>query len=102
MDNTLVNVYDTFETAENVRQTLLAAGFADVHLTSRDDEASPVQGNFTVGGHQISEGSGHGNNDYDNKFGNPVQLGIFVLTVNADSHRIAHAAEILNRAAPSK
>ena len=56
MSHTLIKVYDDFSAAQNAREQLLASGFSSssVHLSSRDDEAGPVEGNFTVGNKIIS------------------------------------------------
>lgn len=50
MSNTLVRVYDTLANAENARNALLASGFSSdcVHLSSTEDEAGPVEGNFAL------------------------------------------------------
>lgn len=50
MSNTLVRVYDTLASAENARNALLASGFSSdcVHLTTNDDDAGPVSGNFAL------------------------------------------------------
>lgn len=43
-------MYDKFPDAENARNALLASGFAadSIHLTSTQDEAGPVSGNFIL------------------------------------------------------
>ena len=48
---TLIRIFDHFADAERARTALLADGFAAhaVQLHTADDEAGPVQGNFTVG-----------------------------------------------------
>lgn len=50
MGNTLVRVYDTLASAEQARNALLASGFPSdcVHLSSNEDEAGPVEGNFAL------------------------------------------------------
>jgi len=50
MSKPLVSVYDTLASAENARNALLASGFSSdcVHLSSNEDEAGPVEGNFAL------------------------------------------------------
>ena len=49
--STLIRIFDHFPDAERARIRLLAEGFPPhaVQLDAGDDEAGPVQGNFTVG-----------------------------------------------------
>lgn len=50
MGNTLIRVYDKLSSAEQARNALLASGFSSesVHLTSNEDDAGPVEGNFVL------------------------------------------------------
>jgi hypothetical protein len=50
MPHTLVSTYDNFPAAENARDALLASGFPspNVFLSSQQDEAGPVAGNFIL------------------------------------------------------
>jgi hypothetical protein len=111
MSNTLVKIYDDFSAAQNARDQLLASGFppSSVQLSARDDEAGPVEGNFTVGngrdqGGQTSGwfGPKDGSSDpYTRDFANVVQRGIYMLTVDAsDDDESARANDIMNRAGP--
>ena len=115
MSHTLVKIYDNFSTAQHAREQLLASGFSSssVHLSSREDEAGPVEGNFTVG-NKDSDTSGPGglfrslvgghddptdsDDMYTRKFANAVQRGIYMLTVDAVSEtEAARASDIMNR-----
>jgi hypothetical protein len=96
MDNTIVRIFDVFTKAEQACDALLAAGFArdDVQLSVPDDEAGPLQGNFTVG--DLTEDDA--NAPYQRKYANPIQRGHFLVMVEAaDGERAAPALEILQR-----
>lgn len=109
MANTLVRVYDRFSDAENARNQLLDAGFpaSRVHLTSKEDEAGPVQGNFTVGDASTSLGGvrgaidslmGRDDHTYQHDYANVVQCGSFLLTVDVeDDVQSARASDITQR-----
>lgn len=115
MSNTLIRIYDDFSIAQNAREQLLASGFpsSSVHLSSRDDEAGPVEGNFTagnkdrdtrgagglfrslLGGHDDPTGS---DDVYTRKFANVVQRGMYMLTVDANNeNEAARASDIMNQ-----
>lgn len=115
MSNTLIRIYDDLSVAQNAREQLLASGFpsSSVHLSSRDDEAGPVEGNFTVGnkdrdtsgatglfrsllgGHDDPTGS---DDVYTRKFANVVQRGMYMLTVDASNeNEAARASDIMNQ-----
>jgi len=51
MEKALIYVFDDFDTAQKARAELIQYGFGNdaVELRISDDEAGPVQGNFTVG-----------------------------------------------------
>ncbi len=51
MEHAVVRIFDVFERAQKARDTLLAEGFAaaELILSIANDEAGPVEGNFTVG-----------------------------------------------------
>lgn len=51
MARPVVQSFDRLDEAERARDALIASGFDAhaVHLAAREDEAGPVQGNFTVG-----------------------------------------------------
>lgn len=115
MSHTLIKVYDDFSAAQSAREQLLASGFSSssVHLSARDDEAGPVEGNFTVGNKdRDTKGAGGlfrsllgGHDDptasddvYTRKFENVVQRGMYMLTVDAtDDNEAARASDIINR-----
>jgi hypothetical protein len=109
MANALVRVFSDFSTAQNAREQLLQSGFptGDVQLTSIDDEAGPVEGNFWVGnGGAASEGvsgmlgpkGGTDQTIYGPDFQHPVQRGTFILTVETtDAQRRDQACEIIDR-----
>jgi hypothetical protein len=78
----LVVTFDRLTDAEAARHALLDAGFApsSIHLVSREDEAGPVQGNFTVGdGHPDTHG-----NPYELNFEDVVQRGTLLMSVDVD------------------
>lgn len=101
MSNTLIKVYDDFSVAQAVRERLLASGFPSsrVHLSAREDEAGPVEGNFTVGNKDDDAKDIRGSDDpYTRDFANVVQRGIYMLTVDANSEdESARASDILNQ-----
>jgi hypothetical protein len=109
MTTTLIHSYDTLFDAESAQQQLLASGFSseNIHLTVKEDEAGPVQGNFTVGNgtHDDSaeldpgEPPGvHNNEIYERDFKDVVQRGTYLLTVDADDDtQRQRAREILHR-----
>jgi hypothetical protein len=109
MATTLIHSYDTLFDAESAQQQLLASGFSseNIHLTVREDEAGPVQGNFTVGNGTSdysarldpTEPSGVNNDEtYERDFKDTMQRGTFLLTVDADDEaQRRRASEILQR-----
>ncbi len=113
MANTLIRIYDSFLNAENARKELLDAGFTTdrVRLIARDDEAGPVQGNFTVGNIPsvrdgisglFSSSSSSPNDSFDQTyardFANAAQHGSYLLMVDTnDDHQQALAADIMQR-----
>lgn len=113
MANALVKVFSDFSTAQNAREQLLQLGFTkgDVQLTSIDDEAGPVEGNFWVGnGGAAAEGlsgllgpkAGTNQTMYGPDFQHPVQRGTFILTVETtDAQQRDQACEIIDRFAAS-
>jgi hypothetical protein len=109
MANTLVRVYDRFSDAENARNELLHAGFpaSSVHLVSNEDEAGPVQGNFTVGNASASRNGNGGffrsllggdDHTYQRDYADVVQRGSYLLTVDADNDdQLVRASDITKR-----
>ncbi|MDB5762471.1 MAG: hypothetical protein JWQ21_1466 [Herminiimonas sp.] len=110
MANTLVRVYDRFSDAENARNALLSVGFppSSVHLSSTEDEAGPVEGNFTVGNKDAGTAGGisgffrslRGGDDqtYERDYSRTVQRASYLMTVDADDDdQAALACHIMNR-----
>jgi hypothetical protein len=109
MVNTIVRVYDSLLDAERVRNELLAADFSSacVQLSSRDDEAGPVEGNFITGnGSNEKKGRpdvfyyliGREDTSYEHNYANVVQRGSYVLTVEVnDENQELRAVSILDR-----
>jgi hypothetical protein len=95
MPQPLVVTFDRLADAEAARQALIDAGFtpASIELVSREDEAGPVQGNFTVGdGHPDTHG-----NPYELNYEDVEQRGTLLMTVDVeDGERRALAASILH------
>lgn len=96
MNQPVVRIFDVFDHAEQARQALLADGFdaGGVSLRVANDEAGPVQGNFTVG-NSPTESPDH---TYDRNYANIGQVGQCILTVEApDAAGAARADAILAR-----
>ena len=92
----LIRVFDVFTEAEQARKALLAEGFDGdaVQLSVREDEAGPVEGNFTVG-NEPTESDRH---TYDRNYAGATQRGHCMITVAAgDPSQAAKAGEILAR-----
>jgi hypothetical protein len=121
MGITVIRIYDDFSAAQMARAELLSAGFgeASVHLTTKDDEAGPIQGNFVPPGkdHRRQRGKGFFGNLFSvrnesrgeasdeqhsharqNHAREIVHRGIYLLTVDAgDDVQHERAASIMNR-----
>ncbi|AKJ27517.1 hypothetical protein [Caldimonas brevitalea] len=109
MAHDLVRSYDDFSAAEAAREALLQSGFPAeaVHLTVRDDEAGPVEGNFVAGNGKrgptgwIDALKGFGTDKdytYEHNFADSVQRGVYLLTVDADDDQLRSlAGDILAR-----
>jgi len=109
MPNTLVRVYDNFDSAQHARDQLLASGFTpdNVHLDSRLDEAGPMEGNGVLDAKDTGKGPADGplnslfgveerTDAYNNS--EPVWRGSFLLTVDAeDEVQSARATDIMER-----
>jgi hypothetical protein len=105
----LLRIFESLEQAEHAREALLAQGFERdrIQLTSRHDEAGPVEGNFLVGNTkkdtlehtEFSETlGGEGDNTYDHNFARTVDGGMYMLVVEAeDEVRLQRAAEIIQQ-----
>lgn len=83
MEQALIYVFDDFELAQKARAELIQYGFGNdaVELRISDDEAGPVQGNFTVGdANHATPGS-----DYDSTFGTVTHRGNCMLMIAPSS-----------------
>jgi hypothetical protein len=103
--STLIRIFDHFPDAEQARTRLLAEGFPPhaVQLDAGDDEAGPVQGNFTVGNRDtmtsrleraINALFGGDNHMYRRNYGKTAFRGmvrLVVATRHADEQERAHA-----------
>lgn len=111
MPHTLIYSYDTLFDAESAQQQLMAAGIAadSIHLTVTQDEAGPMEGNFTVGngrgeshdrpGVADNSPSGVQNHEvYERDFQPAAQHGTILLTVDLDAEdEEPRVTEILER-----
>ena len=105
----LPRIFEHLSQAEQAREALAAAGFPRerIQLTSRHDEAGPVEGNFVVGNTkqdtvEHTEFSrtlgGEGDNTYRHNFEHAVDRGLYMLVVDVeDDPQGARAAEIMQR-----
>ncbi len=93
MSNTIVRLYDSFTAAESARNALLKSGFSidDIQWTANEDEAGPVQGNFTVGNGNAKDPSYAGN------FADALHRNAYMITVDAiDDEQCNRAANIMD------
>jgi hypothetical protein len=108
MTITKVWVFDKFSDADSARIELLGFGLSSdqVRLDVREDEAGPVEGNFTVGnaiaaddaGNPIKAVLGGDDHTYEHDYAKVEQRGIYLLTVDAhDDDQIILAYEITGR-----
>lgn len=96
MNHAIVRIFDVYDHAQSARDALLAEGFAPdgVTMSIANDEAGPVEGNFTVGNSPV-ESQGH---TYERNYAKPQQAGQCLITVAADDESsAARAAGILAR-----
>ena len=96
MVHAVVRIFDVFERAQKAREALLAEGFgaADINVSIANDEAGPVEGNFTVGNLPV-ESDRH---TYDRNYAKPHQTAQCLFTVAAvDAVQAARADAILAR-----
>lgn len=83
MQTALIYVFDDFDVAQKARAELVQYGFDNdaVELRISDDEAGPVQGNFTVGdAAHATPGT-----DYDSTFGTVAHRGNCMLMIAPNS-----------------
>jgi hypothetical protein len=101
-------VFDKFSDAENARIELLAFGLSSdkVRLDVREDEAGPVEGNFTVGNATAADDASNpiksllagDDHTYEHDYAKVEQRGVYLLTVDAsDDDQIILAYEITGR-----
>jgi hypothetical protein len=96
MEKPLIYVFDDLSTADRAREELLSCGFdrTGVELTVREDEAGPVQGNFTVG----DPPSVTGGTDYKDTYANPTQRGTCMLMITpVDPTQTEYALKLMAR-----
>jgi hypothetical protein len=96
MEKPLIYVFDDFATAERVREEMLSYGFdpAGVQLNAAEDEAGPVQGNFTVGDYTTVKGGA----DYKDCYGKPTQRGCITMIIQpVDETQADYAVKLLAR-----
>jgi hypothetical protein len=96
MQQAIIRVFDEFDHAEHARDALVESGFARdaVEVSVREDEAGPVEGNFTVGNVPVESQQ----STYGNSYRNPRMRGHCMVMVHAaDSDVAAHAVAILER-----
>ena len=93
MPHTMIRVFDVYDQAAQARAALLAEGFDgdDVQLSVPDDEAGPVEGNFTVGNMPV-ESDRH---TYDRNYAPTAKPGHCMLTVAASDPALASLAEAI-------
>lgn len=113
MAEAVIKVFGRFGEAEYAREQLLAAGFEreQVQLTSNDDEAGAVQGNFVTGnadserdrsGGFLDPMAGPDDHVYERDFKEVVQRGNYVLMVlPADEEQADRARKLVEDAGPS-
>jgi hypothetical protein len=102
----LPRIFEQLRDAEQARQALEAAGFLRerIQLTSRHDEAGPVEGNFVVGNTkqdtvEHTEFSrtlgGQGDNTYQHNFERTVDRGLYLLVVDVEDDSQAERADAI-------
>lgn len=107
IENMLMRTYSDFEKAQEAREALLAAGFAQdsISFTAREDESGPVTGNFVIDKEQHPDTDRKTPNYLEGYDPNetqsvaPVDWGrSYVLTIDApDASHMRQAAEIAER-----
>lgn len=116
MPSTLVTTYDLFSNADHARTALIEAGFepSKLHLNVNNDEAGPVEGNFTVGNPSPTDKENNGgisgffkslvgiektgDEDYQETYQNVVQRAAYVLIIEADNEQESqYASDVAHR-----
>jgi hypothetical protein len=96
MNHAIVRIFDVYDHAQGARDALLAEGISPdlVSMSVANDEAGPVEGNFTVGNSPV-ESDYH---TYDRNYAKPSQPNQCLVTVAAtDAAVAARAATIMAR-----
>lgn len=96
MEHAVVRIFDVFERAQRAREALLAEGYdpGEITVSVANDEAGPVEGNFTVGNSPV-ESDGH---TYDRNYAQTNQTAQCLVTVAApNASRAGQADAILAR-----
>lgn len=96
MNHAIVRIFDVYDHAQSARDALLAEGFAPdgVLMSIANDEAGPVEGNFTVGNLPM-ESDLH---TYERNYAEAPNIAHCLITVAADDEvAAAKAAGILAR-----
>lgn len=96
MEQPVVKIFDVFESAQQARAALLTEGFDpdQIDVSVANDEAGPVEGNFTVGNSPI-ESDGH---TYDRNYAKTNQTAQCLMAVAVpDAATAARADAILAR-----
>ncbi len=91
MQQAVVRIFDVFERAQRAREALLAEGFApaDITVSIANDEAGPVQGNFTVGNLPV-ESDRH---TYERNYAPTAQVAQCIVAVAAADAALAARAD---------
>lgn len=101
MATQMIRIFDQYADAEAARDALLAAGYARdaVRVSVRDDEAGPVEGNFTVGNvTDAPGGAGEASHTYARNYEHVAQRGLCMVVLDAaEGPDAAAAAALLDR-----
>lgn len=96
MNHAVMRIFDVFEGAQGAREALLAEGFGadEIQVSVANDEAGPVEGNFTVGNMPVQSDS----HTYDRNYAKPNQTAQCIVTVAAaDAQAAARADAVMAR-----
>ena len=96
MNHAIVRIFDVYDHAQSARDALLAEGFPPdgIMMSIANDEAGPVEGNFTVGNLPM-ESDRH---TYDRNYAEVPKVAQCLVMVAADDEAAAaKAASILAR-----
>lgn len=112
MSDAVIKVFGRYDAADRARSQLLAAGFSkeQVQLSSNDDEAGAVQGNFVTGnadserdrsGGYLDPMAGPDDHVYERDFKEVIQRGNYILMVEPSNEAQAtEAKRIVDQADP--